>query len=74
MLPELISSVYFVFDPDFSSRRLGIFSILYEINYAKFLNVPWLYLGYLVNDSTKMKYKADFKPAQILKNSKWISL
>jgi len=74
LLPGLISSVYFVFDPDLSSRRLGIFSILYEINYAKLLNVPWLYLGYWVDSSSKMNYKANFKPVQILKNSRWIYL
>lgn len=74
LLPGLISSVYFIFDPDFSSRRLGIFSILYEINYAKLLNIPWLYLGYWVDSSSKMNYKANFKPVQILKNSRWIYL
>lgn len=71
-LPELISSVYFVFDPEFESRRLGIFSLLYEIEYARFLDIRWLYLGYWVESSHKMNYKADFQPAQILRDSRWI--
>ena len=71
-LPELISSVYFVFDPEFESRRLGIFSLLYEIEYARFLDISWLYLGYWVESSHKMNYKADFQPAQILRDSRWI--
>ena len=71
-LPELLSSVYFVFDPDYYSRRLGVFSLLYEIEYARSLDINWLYLGYWVKSSSKMKYKADFQPAQLLNNSKWV--
>ena len=73
-LPELLSSVYFVFDPDYVSRRLGIFSILYEIEYARSLHISWLYLGYWVKSSAKMKYKAEFQPAELLYNYKWIPL
>ncbi len=73
-LPTLISSVYFIFDPDFASRRLGVYSILYEIEYCQKQNRPWLYLGYWVEDSPKMSYKADYRPAQILINDQWQSL
>ena len=71
-LPELLSSVYFVFDPDYVSRRMGVFSLLYEIEYARSLDIRWLYLGYWVKSSAKMKYKADFQPAELLNDSKWI--
>ena len=71
-LEELLSSVYFIFDPHFVSKRLGIFSLLYEIEYARFLNIRWLYLGYWVANSPKMNYKADFQPAQILCDSRWV--
>ena len=71
-LAELVSSVYFVFDPEYVSRRLGVFSLLYEIEYTRFLDIRWLYLGYSVENSPKMNYKADFQPAQILQNSRWI--
>lgn len=71
-LGELISSVYFVFDPDYAKKRLGIFSLLYEIAYARFLGIRWLYLGYWVESSPKMNYKAEFHPSQILINSRWI--
>ena len=73
-LAELLSSVYFVFDPDYVSRRLGIFSLLYEIEYARSLDIRWLYLGYWVKSSAKMKYKAEFQPAELLYNFKWIPL
>ena len=71
-LPELLSSVYFVFDPDYVSRRMGVFSLLYELDYARSLEIRWLYLGYWVESSAKMQYKSDFKPAELLNGSKWI--
>ena len=71
-LPELLSSVYFVFDPDYVSRRLGVFSLLYEIEYARSLDIRWLYLGFWVKSSAKMKYKADYQPAELLLDYKWI--
>ena len=73
-LPHALSSVYFIFHPDFASRRLGVYSILYEIAYACQLNRPWLYLGFWVEDSPKMKYKAEYQPAQILINGQWQNL
>ena len=72
LLPELLSSVYFVFDPDYVSRRLGVFSLLYEIEYARSLDIRWLYMGYWVKSSAKMKYKSDYQPAELLHDSKWI--
>lgn len=73
-LPTSLSSVYFIFHPDFAARRLGVYSILYEIAYCCQLNHPWLYLGFWVEDSPKMKYKAEYQPAQILLNEQWQSL
>ncbi|MBF0287682.1 MAG: arginyltransferase [SAR324 cluster bacterium] len=70
-LPSLISSVYFIFDPEYASRRLGVYSILYEIEYCQKQNRSWLYLGYWVEDSPKMNYKADYRPTQILINNQW---
>ena len=70
-LPELISSVYFIFDPKFGSMSLGTFSLLYEIEYARFHDINWLYLGYWVECNHKMNYKAKFQPAQILRGLGW---
>ena len=72
VLEHMLSSVYFIFDPDESSRRLGIFSLLYEIEYARKLEKNWLYLGYWIEDSQKMTYKGEFQPAELLFNKKWV--
>ena len=74
MLPNLLSSVYFIFEPDEASRRLGVYSLLYEIEFCRKLNKSWLYLGYWVEDSRKMAYKCEFRPAEVLLNFQWIPL
>ncbi len=73
-LPELLSSVYFVFKPEQASRRLGVFSLLYEIECCRRLNRPWLYMGYWVQDSPKMEYKGEYHPAEVLVDSEWVPL
>ena len=73
-LPSAISSVYFIFHPQFAFRRLGVYSILYEIEYCRKLKIPWLYLGFWVKDSYKMNYKAEYRPAQVLVDGEWKDL
>jgi len=60
-----LSSVYFVFDPDFSKLSLGIFSVLREIEEAKARGLSFYYLGYVVPGCTRMAYKAGFHPHQL---------
>lgn len=59
------SSVYFVFDPDFSRLSLGVFSVLRETEEARRLGLDYYYLGYLVPGCTRMAYKAAFRPHQL---------
>jgi len=74
ILPDLISSVYFAYDPDFHKRSLGTFSILKEIELCKLLHKKWLYLGFWVKDCDKMSYKTNFKPYELLIDEKWSDL
>jgi arginine-tRNA-protein transferase len=64
--PGLLSSIYMYFDPDFGKRSLGTYSILWEIRYCREHGWPYYYLGYYVAGCSKMSYKADFKPADVL--------
>ncbi len=73
-LPSGLSSEYFIFHPKFASRRLGVYSILYEIEYCQKLKHRWLYLGYFVHDSAKMNYKAHYRPAEIMLKDRWQTL
>ena len=69
-----LSSVYFAFNPDHANRRLGVFSVLAELNYCQQLGLSWLYMGYWVEDSEKMRYKADYRPAEVLIDQEWLPL
>ena len=73
-LKDSTSAVYFAFEPRAQHRRLGIFSLLHEIEYARRCNRKWHYLGYWVPDSNKMQYKADFHPSEVLLHQIWTPL
>ncbi len=69
------SMVYSFFDPDLSRRSLGTFMILEHIARARHEGLPFVYLGYWVEDSPKMHYKADFAPLQIQSMHRgWVNL
>ncbi|MCG3136932.1 MAG: Aspartate/glutamate leucyltransferase [Phycisphaerae bacterium] len=57
-----LSSVYMFFDPQYARRRLGTYSILWEVNWCREQGLEYYYLGYYIADCTKMAYKADFQP------------
>ena len=63
---QSLSSVYFYFDPAEHRRSLGIFSAMWEIDFAARENIPHYYLGYWVRDCPSMSYKADFRPCELL--------
>lgn len=59
-LPTGVSSIYFIWDPDFAHLSLGTLSGLREIQMCKELELGYYYLGYYIEDCPKMKYKAKF--------------
>ena len=61
-----ISSVYFYYDPDESSRGLGTFSALTEIDLARQRDIPYWYVGYWIKGCQSMEYKANFRPHELL--------
>lgn len=72
-LVDGLSMVYSFFDPDpaIDNRSLGTFMILDHIERARKRGLRYLYLGYLVDGSPKMAYKARFKPQEHLTPSGW---
>ena len=48
--------------------------ILDLIGVTRQVNLPYLYLGYYVEQSQKMAYKMRFTQCQILHNGKWESV
>lgn len=66
ILDDGISSIYFYYDPDYSRLSLGTYSLLYQIQLAQTLELPWIYLGYWVNGCKSFTYKEKFQPQEIL--------
>ena len=71
ILDQGISSVYTFFDTSNSAASYGSFSILWQIQQAVELDLPYLYLGYYIEDSEKMSYKIKFQPIEGLIDDHW---
>jgi arginine-tRNA-protein transferase len=71
LLADGLSMVYSFYDPDLSERSLGTFMILDHIRKTRAFGLPHLYLGYWVEGSRKMDYKARFLPQERLGMIAW---
>ncbi|MFM6922884.1 MAG: arginyltransferase [Polynucleobacter victoriensis] len=66
-----LSSVYTFFDTSVENASYGTYCIMWQLEQAKKLNLPYLYLGYLIKESPKMAYKSEFEPLEILVDDHW---
>jgi arginine-tRNA-protein transferase len=66
-----LSAVYTFFDPEMAARSLGSYAILRQIEHARALGLPYLYLGYWIRDSRKMAYKAAYRPIELWRAARW---
>ena len=66
-----LSLVYSFFDPDWSGRSPGTFVILWHVERAREMGLDYVYLGYWIEDSSKMAYKARFTPIEALTPIGW---
>ncbi len=69
-----LSAVYTFFDPAQASRSLGSFAILNQIRIAQEQKLPFVYLGYWIEDHPKMHYKRSYRPLEVLRNNAWVDL
>jgi len=70
------SAVYTFFDPEesVSKRGLGVYAVLWQIEYAKEQQREYVYPGFWIKDCRKMNYKTRYQPIEGLQNGKWIAL
>lgn len=66
-----LSAVYTFFDPALEKRGLGTYAVLWQIELARALELPHVYLGYWIAESPKMAYKSNFRPLQGLVDGRW---
>lgn len=67
-----LSAVYTFFEPELSERSLGTFCILQQIEWARRLHLPHLYLGYWLEGHPKMDYKRNYQPLEALRHGSWV--
>lgn len=72
VLPDSLSAVYTFYEPEQSARSLGTFAILTQIEHARQLGLPHLYLGFWLDGHPKMDYKRNFRPLERLEGRDWI--
>lgn len=71
---DAFSAVYTFFEPESPQRSLGTYAILWQIAEAQRLDLPWIYLGYWIAQSPKMRYKIRFQPLEIMRDGQWQAL
>lgn len=71
MIEDGLSSVYTFFDPDLPGASLGTYNILWQIDLCRKMQLPYLYLGYWIEQSAKMAYKINFNPLEGFLVGRW---
>ncbi|MEO5337656.1 MAG: arginyltransferase [Magnetospirillum sp. WYHS-4] len=73
LLEDGLSAVYSFFDPDPALDRhsLGSYMILWLVEQARSIGLPYVYLGFWIKDCRKMSYKSRFRPVEHLTPEGW---
>jgi arginine-tRNA-protein transferase len=70
-LADGLSAVYSYFDPEVPKRSLGSHVVLWMVEEARRLGLPYVYLGFWIENSPKMAYKGRFRPLEAFNTDGW---
>jgi leucyl-tRNA---protein transferase len=70
-LADGLSSVYTFYDASVEGASFGTYSVLWQIEAAIASNLPYVYLGYWIDQSPKMMYKRNFGPTEAFRDGTW---
>jgi len=71
ILEDGLSSVYTFYEPDRPKTSFGTFNVLWQIEWCRALQLPYLYPGYWIEKDSKTSYMGNFRPLQELLHDTW---